>query len=270
VAARKRTVPRSGAPVRTLLSQGVNVIIVTLHKGAGLKSEAADIATARDFVGRAHREGLRVSGYVGATLFYETFEVEEPRSKGWKQIDEFGRPIYYGEPGQTFRYMACRNNPEYLAYIKEVLKLGVQDLRMDMIFFDQMMWASTPGSCHCDHCRKQFREFLKNRYTADRALLRFGFDNVDLLDVPPFGNNTGQNWFAELTNPLMQEWVLFRAWSLAERFKELTEYIHQLNPETAVLGNPWMNLDDNVGFGCGIDYGQILEGCDVIFNPNNS
>jgi hypothetical protein len=254
----------SDGTVRTLLSQGVNLIIVTLHKGAGLKAEAQDIATAREFVGVAHRRGLRVSGYVGATLFYETFEVEEPRSKGWKQIDEFGHPIYYGEPGQTFRYMACRNNPEYLAYIKEVLKLGVQDLRMDMIFFDQMMWPSI--SCHCDSCRKQFREFLKSRYPADRALLRFGFEDVELLNIPPFGNNSGQNWFAELTNPLMQEWILFRAWSLGERFKELTDYIHKLNPETAVLGNPWMNLEDNVGFFCGIDYGQLLEGGDLIFS----
>lgn len=68
----------------------------------------------------------------------------------------------------------------------------------------------------------------------------------------------------------MQEWALFRAWSLAERYKELTDYIHKLNPETAVQGNPTMNLDDNVGFLYGIDHGQLLEGGDMIFReePN--
>jgi hypothetical protein len=149
------------ATVRTLLSQGVNLIIMTLHKGAGLKSEAQDIAAAREFVGVARQRGLKVGGYVGGTLFYETLEAEEPASKDWKQVDEFGHPIYYVDPSQTFRYMACRNNPGYLAYIKRVVKVGVEDLRMDMIHFDQMMWVSAPASCHCNHCRKQFREFLK-------------------------------------------------------------------------------------------------------------
>ena len=257
------------ATVQTLLSQGVNLILVTLYKGAGLKTEAQDIAVAREFVDVAHRRGLKVGGYVGATLFYETLEVEEPASKDWKQIDEFGHPIYYN-PGQTFRYMACRNNPGYLAYIKKVVKLGVQDLRLDMIHFDQMMWWSAPGSCHCTHCREQFREFLKTRYSAKLALLRFGFENVELLDIPPFGSDSMR--FAEVTNPLVQEWALFRAWSLAQRYKELTDYIHNLNPETAVQGNPTMNLDNNVGFIYGIDYGQLLEGGDMITSeePNQA
>ena len=257
------------ATVQTLLSQGVNLILVTLYKGAGLKTEAQDISVAREFVEVAHRRGLRVGGYVGATLFYETLEVEEPASKDWKQLDEFGHPIYYN-PAQTFRYMACRNNPGYLAYIKKVVKLGVQDLHLDMIHFDQMMWWSAPGSCHCAHCREQFREFLKNRYPANLALPRFGFENVELLDIPPFGSDSMR--FAEVTNPLVQEWALFRAWTLARRYKEFTDYIHQLNPETAVQGNPTMNLDNNVGLIYGIDYGQLLEGGDMVTSeePNQA
>jgi hypothetical protein len=68
----------------------------------------------------------------------------------------------------------------------------------------------------------------------------------------------------------MQEWAWFRAWSLAERYKELTNYIHEPNPQTAVQGNPTMNLDENVGFLYGVDYGQLLEGGDMIFSeePN--
>src|SRR5262249_27046442 len=38
------------ATVRTLLSQGVSLVIMTFHKGVGLKSEAQDIAAAREFV----------------------------------------------------------------------------------------------------------------------------------------------------------------------------------------------------------------------------
>jgi hypothetical protein len=247
--------------VQTLLAQGVNLILVTLHKGAGLKAEEQDIAVVREFVKVAHRRGLRVGGYVGATLFYETLEAEEPSSKDWKQIDEFGHPIYY-TGSQTFRYMACRNNPGYLSFIKKVVTLGVEDLHLDMIHFDQMMWWSAPASCHCTHCRQRFKAFLKNRYPPKLAVLRFGFENVELLDIPPFGGDSLR--FAEVANPLVQEWALFRAWSLAERYKELTQYIHKLNPEVAVQANPTMNPDLNVGFVYGVDYGQLLEGGDMV------
>jgi hypothetical protein len=258
----------SDATVRTLLDQGVNLILVTLHKGAGLKAEAQDIAIAKEFVQAAHRRGLRVGGYVGATLFYETLEAEQPASKDWRQIDEFGNPLYY-TPAQTFRYMACRNNPEYIAYIKRVLQVGVQDLHMDMIHFDQMMWWTAPASCHCSHCQNQFRAFLKNRYPAERALSRFGFEDVGLLSIPAFGSASLMG-FADVKNPLIQEWALFRAWTIAERYKELTDYIHGLNPETAVQGNPTMNLENNVGFLYGVDYGQLLEGGDMVTSEDGN
>jgi len=257
----------SDETVQTLLKQGVNLTILSFYKGSGLKTEAPEIEILREFVEIAHRRGLRVGGYVGASLLYETLEAEEPASKDWKQVDEFGNPIYY-TPSQTFRYMACRNNPGYMAYMKGALKLGVQQLHLDLIHFDQMMWWAAPASCHCAHCRQQFKEFLKNRYPAQRAVLRFGFENVELLDIPPFGGDSLR--FAEVTNPLVQEWALFRAWNIAQRYKELADYIHELNPETAVQGNPTMNPDNNVGFLYGIDYGQLLEHGDMIYSEEDN
>lgn len=175
--------------VRTLLSQGVNLTIIGFYKGSGLKAEEPEIEIARQFVESAHRRGLRVGGYVGGSLLYGTLEAEEPASKDWKQIDEFGDPVYY-TPTQTFRYMACRNNPDYMAYMKKVLQVEVQQLHLDLIHFDQLMWWTAPGSCHCSYWRRQFKEFLESRYPAQRALLRFGFENVELLDIPPFGSDS--------------------------------------------------------------------------------
>jgi hypothetical protein len=257
----------SDETVQTLLRQGINLTILSFYKGSGLKTEGPEIELLRGFVEVAHRRGLRVGGYVGASLLYETLEAEEPASKDWKQVDEFGNPIYY-TPAQTFRYMACRNNPGYMAYMKGALKLGVQELHLDLIHFDQMMWWAAPASCHCVHCRQQFKEFLKNRYPAERAVLRFGFENVELLDIPPFGGDSLR--FAEVTNPLVQEWALFRAWSLAQRYKEFADYIHALDPDVAVQGNPTMNPDLNVGFLYGIDYGQLLEHGDMIYSEEDN
>jgi hypothetical protein len=74
----------------------------------------------------------------------------------------------------------------------------------------------------------------------------------------------------ELRNPMMQEWAQFRAWSLAQRFSEFAKYIHDLNPEAAMIGNPTMNLESNVGFIYGVDPEQLFPTADGIWTeePN--
>jgi hypothetical protein len=261
---------RSEEAVRKLKDLGVNFVIVNFHKGAGLKGEAEDIAATRAFTGLAHRYGLKVAGYVGASMMYETLFKEEPGASDWRQVDEFGRPIYYTSE-QTFRYMACRNNPHYLAFLKKVVRLGIQDIGLDALHFDQMMWWPEPQSCRCRYCRQQFREFLAARYADPaRARLRFGFAGFEQVIPPAYNLAAPPVTIAELRNPLMQEWSLFRAASLAERFGELAREIRTLNPKAALIGNPTMHQESNVGFIYGIDLGQLLEHCDGVWTeePN--
>ena len=256
--------------VRKLKDLGVNFVIVNFHKGAGLKAEGEDIAATRAFTALAHRYGLKVAGYVGASMMYETFFKEEPGARDWRQIDEFGRPLYYTAE-QTFRYMACRNNPHYLAFLKKVARLGIREIGLDALHFDQMMWWPEPQSCHCRYCREQFRQFLAERYPdKSRARLRFGFAGFEQVLPPPYNLATPPVMIAELRNPLMQEWTLFRAASLAQRFGELARYIHGLNPNAAMIGNPTMHQEGNVGFIYGLDLGQLLEHCDGVWTeePN--
>jgi hypothetical protein len=68
----------------------------------------------------------------------------------------------------------------------------------------------------------------------------------------------------------MQEWSLFRAASLAQRFGELARYIHDLNPNAAMIGNPTMHQESNVGFIYGLDLEQLLAQCDGVWTeePN--
>jgi hypothetical protein len=94
---------RTEAVAQKLRQAGVNLVITNLPKGFGLK------------------HGLRVGGYIGATMAYETFFREEPSAREWMQVDEFGRPLYYND-AQTFRYAACRNNPGYDAFTKRILR----------------------------------------------------------------------------------------------------------------------------------------------------
>lgn len=261
---------RTDEAARYLKHIGVNFAIINFHKGAGLNAESNDIVAARQFVTSAHKYGIKVAGYVGATLMYETLFNERPDAKNWKQQNEFGEPIYYTQE-QTFRYMACRNNPAYRAFIRGIIKIGIEDLKLDAIHFDQMMWWGEPNSCRCSYCTAQFRKFLESRYgDPRRARLRFGFTNFDEVIPPPFGLHAPPVPFAELTNPMMQEWAEFRAWSLAQDFTELANYVRELNPNAAVLANPTMNLESNVGFQYGVDPEQLFMPADGIWTeePN--
>lgn len=249
---------RSADAARKFRELGVNFSIVNFHKGAGLKAESEDIAYAREFIAQAHKYGIHVAGYVGASLMYDTLFTEEPDAKNWRQQNEFGEPIYYTAE-QTFRYMACRNNPNYRAFIRKVVRIGIENLKLDAIHFDQMQWWPEPNSCRCSYCRAQFQDFISKRYSdPHQARLRFGFSNFAGVIPPPYGLHEPPVRLAELNNPMMQEWAEFRAWSLARDFSEFAAYIHGLNPNVAVIGNPTMNLESNVGFMYGVDPQQLF------------
>jgi hypothetical protein len=263
---------RTPESVRRLRELGVNLVVVNLHKGFGLKAEAADIQATRNFVKLAHQSGIRVGGYIGSTMGYETFFTEEPAARDWVQVDESGRPIYYSQE-QTFRYAACRNNPGYKAFVERLLRLGVEDIGLDLIHFDQMQWWAEPLSCRCIFCKEQFLEFLQARYRdPQRAYLRFGFVDLSHMAPPPYNVGAGPIRFAELKNPLMQEWAMFRAASIARRYAEYDAFIRKLNPAVALEGNPNINLALNQGFAIGTDCGQLLQHGDVVWSeePNHA
>jgi hypothetical protein len=244
--------------VKRYKDMGINLIMMPLHKGAGLNAEAASIEATRKFTENAHRYGIRVAGYVGSSMMVETFYSEEPEAHTWEQIDERGRPIHYFD--QTFRHAACRNNPGYRAFLQKVLRLGIVDLKLDMIHFDQLAWWAEPWSCHCQHCQEGFRAFLRKRYTDEQLKLRLGHANLEGIRVPEF--NIGGSYVMEggsvpmpVKDPLLQEWTRFRCASLAEWWAETHTYVRKLNPQVALHGNPVANAAWNGG--CG--YGSNLE-----------
>jgi hypothetical protein len=260
---------RTEQSVRRLKELGVTMVLTSLHKAAGLKAEAEEIEANRKFTQLAHQYGLKVGGYVGSTMAYETFFAEEPDARNWIQTDEFGRPLYYNND-QTFRYVPCRNNPGYRAFLEKVLRLGVEAMKLDLIHFDQMSWW--PAACHCKYCQAEFREFLRIRYTDQQRKARYGFTLLDHLALPPFNAPTGAIQVVDLHNPLMQDWTYFRAANLTRRFAEYDDYIRGMRPEVAVEGNPNINPGTNQGFRSGVDYAQLLRTADIFWSeePNQA
>ena len=258
---------RSEQAARKLKEAGITLVVTNLHKGAGLEAEAEDIDATRRFTAFAHKYGVRVGGYIGATMMYETFFQEEPDAPGWKQVDENGRPMYYGHAGeQTFRYVACRNNPGYKAFVEKVMRLGIEDIKLDLIHFDQMEWWYEPKSCRCQYCTEGFRRWLLAKYPPGSRKPRFGFERLDTIAPPPFDLWEGPVRLVALSNPLMQEWALWRASEVARHFAESDQFIHSLNPEVALEGNPNLNPATNRGFAQGVDVGSMLEHGDIVWS----
>jgi hypothetical protein len=251
------------ASILRLKQQGVNAILISLMKGAGFRAEADDIEAARKFVRLAHRHGMKVGGYIGGSIFFETLFAEEPDSPNWIQRDELGRPMYYN-PNQTFRYMANRNHPGYRDFVKRVLKLGVGELQMDFVHFDQMMWWPLPyvSSTEVDH--ELFRDYLRRHYPPERMKARFGYPAMPRARLPEFGLTAPPVPWSEVVNPLMQELMHFRSWTLAERFREYGDYIRQLNPEAALQANPHLDQSANNAAQYGIDVPRLLAHGDII------
>jgi hypothetical protein len=255
--------------VSKLKALGVTLMIANLHKGFGLKAEAQDIEDTRKLVEILHRHGMRGGGYVGSTMMYETFFLEEPEARNWVQVNELGRPTYYNSD-QTFRLVACRNNPGYMAFLQKVMRKGVQELKLDLFHFDQMQGWGEPRSCRCEYCQTQFREFLRSRYTDDQLKRRFGFTRLEGVTPPPFDPGAGPLKLVELVNPLMQDWARYRADAVARQYGEFDSYIHKLSPETALAGNPNVHPGRNKGFRDGIDYGLLLQHGDIVWSEEHS
>ncbi len=255
---------RTDAAARKLHEAGVNLVITNFYKGFGLKAEAADIEATRRFVEFAHHYGIRVGGYIGASMMYETFFAEEPEARDWMQVDEQGRPVYYS-PVQPYRYMACRNNPGYQAFIRKLLRIGVEDLHLDLIHFDQMESWNEPNVCRCRYCRQQFVDYLKSRYTSGQRMDRFSFDGLDLIQIPPFAPILAAQ-ATQLVDPLMQDWVRFRAWSYARHYGEYDAYLEKLNPEVALEGNPNVDLSLNKAFRNSVDLEHLLKHGDIVWS----
>jgi hypothetical protein len=222
--------------LKRMAAAGVRYGRLYFYKGFGLEFEKSNMDRARAAAALMHQLGMKVSVYVGGTMFTETLYHEVPEAKSWEQQDQDGHWVPYGL--QTFRHYACPNEPAYRAYIKRVLKIAVEDVHADEVAFDNVMLQSEPSSCHCPRCVRAFHEFLHNRYpTKEAAMRRFGLPDAEWVQLPEWQSAEQARSVTVLDSPVLQEWVRFRCETLANYAKDLSEYVKSLNPDVAVHFN---------------------------------
>jgi hypothetical protein len=258
--------------IRRLHDQGVEVFHTHLYKGFGMEAEAPEMEDARRAAAIAHRLGMKVDSYIQwNTMMYETFFAEEPRAMDWVQRDAVGKPIMlvYGFE-QSFRYRPCFSNPNYLDYLKRIVRYGVEQVKTDFIHFDNFDLNKEPESCHCKFCTRGFREYLKAKYTPAQRRDRFGFENVDYVNPPMWNEENDPRKLDVIRDPGLQEWIAYRCHEMSEALRQMAEYARSMNPEVAIEVNPHGITGENRAWEAGLDHPQFLKWTDAFWTeePN--
>lgn len=258
--------------IRRLRDNGVEVFHTHLYKGAGMAHEKSEMEDARRAAEIAHGLGMRVDSYIQwNTLMYETFFVEEPRAKDWIQRDSLGRPILltYGYQ-QGFRYKPCFSSSEYINYLKKVVRFAIEEVKTDLLHFDNFDQNPEPESCRCHRCVRDFRDFLRSKYTPERRKERFGFDNVDYVNPPEWNTGNPPQKLEIIYDPVIQEWIDFRCQQMADWLKEIATFAKSLNPEVVVEVNPHGITGGNRAWETGLDHARFLKYTEVFWTEEEN
>ncbi len=220
--------------IKAQLAAGVRYGRLHFYKGFGIEFERPEINKSIAMAEFMHNNGMQVSIYVAGTIFVESFYREVPEAVNWEQRDQNNRPVYYSDT-QTYRHFACPNEPAYREYIKKVLRIGVNEVKADQIFFDNVFLQPEPKSCRCPRCQRAFKDFLRARYpTREAVFRRFGYPDVDYLVVNDWDVFNRPEDLTAVDDPVLQEWMRFRSETVARNCREYYDFIKGLNPNIAV------------------------------------
>jgi len=250
--------------VLKLKELGVTMAVIHFYKGFGLAAEREHMGDARRLAALLKKHGLRVGVYVGSTIAYETFLAERPEAEEWFVPPYLGRPVVYGN--QTFRKRVYFMHPGYRAYMREVVRIAIQELGADLIHFDNTSLQAQPPVFLHPQAIEEFRQFLRAKYTREGLRDRFGFAEVRYVEPPQDDRPR-----STIDDPLWQEWADFRAERLTAYYAEMGRYIRSLNPETAVECNPHSGISGrNTVWEQGVDYPRLLAHTDVVWTEEGN
>ena len=122
----------------------------------------------------------------------------------------------------------------------------------------------------CDDCVRGFREFLKNKYTAEKRRERFGFENVDFVNPPQLNAQNPPQKMQIIFDPAIQEWIDFRCQMMADALREMAAYAKSLNPEVVIEINPHGITGGNRAWEAGLDHARLLKHTQVFWTEEGN
>jgi hypothetical protein len=252
------------AAVKKYKEMGVSMMLLHFYKGFGLEAEKEHIDEAKKLASLCRQNGLKVGVYIGSTIGYETFLLEKPEAVEWFVPDYLGKPVLYGD--QTFRKRVYFMHPGFIEYMKKVVKIAVEDLKVDLIHFDNTSMRATPEIFQHQLAIQNFRTYLQKKYNPEMLKKRFGFSDMRYVEPPRYDQP-----MSKINDPLFQEWTDFRCQQLSDYYGIMGNYIHSLNPEVAVVNNPHTGLSGrNTMWEQGVDYPRLLSHTDIFWSEEGN
>ncbi len=250
--------------VRRLKELGVSLAVIHFYKGFGLQAEKAQLDDARKLAALLKANGIRVGVYVGSTIAYETFLAEKPEAESWFVPDYLGKPVFYDD--QTFRKRVYFMHPGYREYMKRVLRVAVEELKVDEIDFDNTSVQGQPPIFLHPLAIEDFRKFLAQRYSPEMLTKRFGFAEVRFMQPPRYDKPLGS-----IDDPLFQEWADFRCRQLNRYYAELADHIRAMNRDVAIATNPHSGISGrNTVWDQGVDYPTLVPYMDIVWTEEGN
>ncbi len=247
--------------IKQLHHQGVEVFHTHLYKGFGMAAEKEGMEDTKHAVAIAHSHGMKADTYIQwSSMMYETFFAEEPNAVNWIERNIAGLPILitYGYQ-QSFRYMPCFTNQDYIDYLKHIVRYAILEVDTDFIHFDNFNLNAEPDSCHCPRCIDGFRAFLRTKYSPAELRDRFGFENISFVKPPQWNSDDPPDQMEIIYDPAFQEWVDFRCQTMADALQQVSRYAKSLNSEVAVEINPGGIDGENRPWTSAVDHARLLK-----------
>jgi glycosyl hydrolase family 42 (putative beta-galactosidase) len=236
--------------VKKMADIGINAAVTHFFKGMGMKAEKKTIDDLKKLVKIFHCHGIKAIGYTMGSIFYETFLKEEPESINWPQRSYDGTIKKYA--GRYYRWKPCINSG-YINYLKKLVDFGANEIGLDGFHFDN----AHVEPCYCKNCVKGFQDYLEANIHLPE---RLGFTGFQFVHPPPPNSDTH--------DPLVQEWIRFRVQNVAEKKKEIYDYIKQIDKNLCVLANPGFPRPGNWAEKWGLDPYYFGSAHDLVFAEN--
>lgn len=220
--------------------QGINFVILDGVRGLGPEIDMAEVRANVEISRALKEKGIRRVLYTQTIgqVISESFFQEIPEATNWMQRGPDGQVPTFGP--KWWQYIPCLNNPDFMQYVKQMVRSVMKILDLDGIFTDLFGYFSY--TCVCDHCRNRFRNYVDRKYLNPEAR-RARFGSLAVFDPPPFRTlgytdyRTGIPDPYTILDPVSQEWIQFRCHRLGEVTRELNETIKTCNPEGILYVN---------------------------------
>ncbi len=257
----------SEAFVRDLLDAGVNLLATSYCKG--LYVDEAEYPLKEELAAHCRKHGLRLAVYIRADNVYAECLADELGRRDVLARRADGRVPVYGR--EEFRPATCFHKPDTMDWFKTDIRRAVEELRVDALHLDGFIVGGmeTYDACRCEVCRRDFTAFLTRRYAGDAEACRRRFGHTHLGAIQPPGliaeplMPTGH-----VVDPVWQEWIVFRCTWSARVAREIAEYVHDLNPEVAILINNAVAVRENTALLLGADLPSLGRCVDMFMNED--